>query len=185
MRHLIFFFTALAAFAQQPSSNVTVQKKAGPPKALIFEVVIPAPLPDVWRAFSTSEGLSTWLSPNAVVDLRRGGEWTAKFPGGSTGGGTILDFVANREVTMSAMAPDKFPTVRAERTRAVFQFEPKSASSTLVRLTQTGWKEGKEWDDAYEYLSKGNPQLLEALRKRFVDGPTDWEKVWGPAATRK
>src|SRR5580704_1110606 len=144
-------------------------------KALVIEVVVPAPVGEVWKAFTTSDGLSTWLTPNAVVDLREGGEWTAKFPGGSTGGGTILSFVPEKELVISAVAPDKFPTVRATRTRARFSFEAKGGS-TVVRLTQTGWKEGDEWVRAYEYLTVGNAQLLATLHHRFVSGPIDWTK---------
>jgi uncharacterized protein YndB with AHSA1/START domain len=148
---------------------------------LVIEAEIPAPLSAVWRAFTTSEGLSTWLTPNAGVDLRPGGEWTAHFPGGSTGGGTIVSFVPEKELVLAALAPDKFPHVRAERTRAVFQFEPKG-NSTVVRLTQTGWKSGVEWTRAYEYLLAGNAQLLATLHQRFVDGPIDWKKVFGETA---
>jgi uncharacterized protein YndB with AHSA1/START domain len=115
------------------------------------------------------------LTPGAVVDLKEGGEWTAHFPGGSTGGGTILSFVPEKELVLSAMAPDRFPTVRATRTKARFQFEAKG-DSTIVRLTQTGWKEGEEWVKAYEYLTVGNAQLLATLHHRFVNGPIDWTK---------
>ncbi len=143
--------------------------------ALVLEVTVPAPIAAVWQAFTTSEGLSTWLTPGAVVDLREGGEWTAHFPGGSTGGGTILSFVPEKELVLSALAPDKFPTVRATRTRARFQFEAKG-DATVVRLTQTGWKEGEEWVKAYEYLTVGNAQLLATLHHRFAYGPIDWTK---------
>jgi uncharacterized protein YndB with AHSA1/START domain len=166
---------ATIAFAQSP---VKVVKQSAPEKALIIEVEIPAPRAAVWNAFSTSEGLSTWLTPGAVVDLRPGGEWTAHFPGGKTGGGTIVSFIAEREMVMRAMAPESFPTVRAERTQAKFEFEPRG-KNTLVRLTQTGWKPGEEWDHAYDYLAKGNAELLETLRRRFVTGPIDWAKEWG------
>ncbi len=148
------------------------------PEKLVIEVEVPAPVSEVWRAFSTSEGLSTWLTPEATVDLRPGGEWTARFPGGSTGGGTIISFVPEKEMVLAALAPDKFPHVRAERTRAVFQFES-HGNSTVVRLTQTGWKNDAEWIRAYEYLVTGNAQLLATLHKRFVDGPIDWKKVFG------
>jgi uncharacterized protein YndB with AHSA1/START domain len=177
----LLILTAATAFAQSPA--VTVIKKVSPVKALVFEVLVPASRADVWRAFTTSEGLSTWLTPGAVTDLRSGGEWTAHFPGGKTGGGTILSFVPEQEVVMSAMAPEKFPTVRADRTTATFQFEAKG-DATLVRLVQTGWKSGKEWDDAYEYLASGNAQLLETLKRRFVDGPLDWNKEWGPGTVK-
>lgn len=172
MKALCFLAVATVAFAQNP---VRVVKQAAPDKALIFEVTVPASRAAVWHAFTTSEGLSTWLTPGAVVDLRKGGEWTAHFPGGKTGGGTILNFVPEQEITLAAMAPEQFPTVRAERTTARFQFMA-NGESTLVRLVQTGWKSGEEWDKAYDYLAQGNAQLLETLRRRFVSGPIDWSK---------
>ena len=162
-----------SALAQTPA-------KAAPAvatdQALVIEVTVPAKIGEVWKAFTTSEGLSTWLTPGAVVDLREGGEWTAHFPGGSTGGGTILSFVPERELVLSALAPDKFPAVRAARTRAKFSFEAKG-DATVVRLTQTGWREGEEWVRAYEYLTVGNAQLLTMLHHRFVSGPIDWSKM--------
>ncbi|MBY0505275.1 MAG: SRPBCC domain-containing protein [Bryobacteraceae bacterium] len=167
-------------FGQHPVAEnpVTVVQRPAQTKALIFEVMIPAAAGAVWQAFTTSEGLRTWLAPNVTVDLRNGGEWTVHFPGGSTGGGTILNFTPERELTLAALAPDQFPTVRAERTQATFEFMPKG-NSTLVRLTQTGWKPGEEWDRAYAYLAQGNRQLLETLRRRFVSGPINFGKQGG------
>jgi uncharacterized protein YndB with AHSA1/START domain len=178
MRVLILLAAAGMGFGQSP---VKVVKQAEPKKALIFEVTIPAARPAVWDAFTTSVGLSTWLTPGAVVDLRSGGEWTAHFPGGSTGGGTILSFVPEKEIVISAMAPEQFPTVRKERTTARFEFTAKG-NATLVRLTQTEWRPGEEWDKAYDYLAGGNAQMLETLLRRFRDGPIDWVKEWGLAA---
>jgi len=160
-----------------------VTRPATPDKVLILEVTIPAPRAVVWQAFTTSEGLSTWLTPGAVVDLRPGGEWTAHFPGGKIGGGTILSYVPEEEIVLSAMAPERFPTVRAERTRARFHFEAKG-ESTVVQLVQTGWKSGEEWDKAYEYLVVGNAQLLATLHRRFVSGPIDWAKEWGTSQNK-
>jgi uncharacterized protein YndB with AHSA1/START domain len=144
-------------------------------KVLVIELSIPAPLPEVWKAFTTSEGLMTWLTPSATADLRPGGDWICHFPGGSTGGGTIVSFVPQQELVISALAPDKFPNVRARRTTARFSFKT-DGDATLVRLTQTGWHQGDEWDKAYEYLAVGNAQLLAALHHRFVSGPMDWSK---------
>src|ERR1700730_8917676 len=106
-----------AAFHHEPVKAV---KAAAADKGSGLAVTIAAPINAVWEAFTTSAGLSTWLTPGAVVDLREGGEWTAHFPGGSTGGGTILSFVPEKELVISALAPDQFPHVRAERTKAVF-----------------------------------------------------------------
>jgi uncharacterized protein YndB with AHSA1/START domain len=166
-----------AAWAQGP---VKVTKLAAPEKALVFEVMLPASLDAVWTAFTTSEGLSTWLTPHATVDLRNGGEWTAHFPGGGTGGGTILSFVPKRQLVMSAMAPAQFPHVREERTKATWEFTAVDANATRLVLKQTGWKEGEEWDKAYAYLADGNKQLLETLQRRFEKGPIDWAAMSRP-----
>jgi uncharacterized protein YndB with AHSA1/START domain len=167
---------ACAAYQEKPPSLVRVTKIAAPEKALKFEVLVPAPVDQVWAAFTTKEGLATWLWKDVSVDLRQGGEWTVHFPGGSTGGGSIVDFTTQHRIEMRALCPDRFPTVRRERTTAVFEFAP-ARGGTRVTLLQTGWKAGKEWDDAYEYLSMGNAQLLEQLRTRFVSGPVQWEKA--------
>lgn len=170
---LVLMMAVGSALAQAPAKTAQV---AVADQALVIEVTVPAKIGEVWKAFTTSDGLSTWLTPNAVVDLREGGEWTAKFPGGSTGGGTILSFMPEKELVLSALAPDRFPAVRAARTRAKFSFEAKG-DATVVRLTQTGWKEGEEWVRAYEYLTVGNAQLLATLHHRFVSGPIDWSKM--------
>jgi uncharacterized protein YndB with AHSA1/START domain len=177
-----FFALALAAFAA-PLVTVAAQTPVKPspaPREFVLQIAIPASRADVWHAFTTSEGLSTWLTPGAVVDLRPGGEWTAHFPGGSTGGGTILSFVSEEEIVLSAMAPERFPTVRKDRTTARFRFKA-DGNQTIVTLEQSGWKTGPEWDKAYEYLIAGNAQLLATLHRRFVNGPLDWAKEWGDA----
>ena len=167
----------LAGFGTGYAAAQDGASATAPPQELVIQVEVPAALPAVWKAFTTSEGLTTWLTPEATVDLRPGGEWTARFPGGSTGGGTIVSFVPEKELVISALAPDRFPHVRAARTRAVFDFEARG-NSTIVRLTQSGWKSGPEWTGAYEYLVAGNAQLLATLHKRFVDGPLDWKKIF-------
>jgi uncharacterized protein YndB with AHSA1/START domain len=176
-RSTLFLLTLLLILvpARFASGQDTPARESNPPQQFVIEIEVPAPVGEVWHAFATSEGLSTWLFPNATVDLKPGGDWLVHFPGGSTGGGTIVSFVPEKELVIAALAPDKFPQVRAERTRAVFQFEPRG-KSTVVRLTQSGWKSGEEWTRAYEYLVAGNAQLMATLHRRFVVGPTDWEK---------
>jgi uncharacterized protein YndB with AHSA1/START domain len=171
---------AVVAMAQHLTAPRTVRAAAAErlgssEKMLRVEVTVPAPRAEVWKAFATSEGLSSWLAPNSNVELAPGGEWMVHFPGGSTGGGNIVSFVPGKEIVISALAPDQFPAVRAQRTTARFELED-HGKGTLVRLTQTGWKDGDEWDRAYEYLTAGNAQLLATLHRRFVGGPIDWSK---------
>lgn len=65
---------------------VTVTKAVTPERALRFEVTVPASLDEVWAAFTTSDGLATWLWRDTRVDARPGGDWLAIFSQ-STGGG--------------------------------------------------------------------------------------------------
>jgi uncharacterized protein YndB with AHSA1/START domain len=185
MKKLLFLISIVpvlfvpAQFARAQDAAKTIE----PPREFVIEMEVPAPAGEVWHAFATSEGLSTWLFPNATVDLRPGGDWLVHFPGGSTGGGTIVSLVPEKELVISALAPDKFPNVRSERTKAVFQFEARG-NATVVRLTQSGWKAGDEWTKAYEYLIAGNAQLMATLHRRFVEGPTDWDKALGNSKTK-
>src|SRR5579871_5890383 len=159
---------------QKKQSHVTMTKISSPEKALRFEVVVPGKPAEVWQAFSTSAGLSTWLWKDCTVDLREGGGWIVHYPGGKTGGGTIVSFQDGRQMTIHAMAPEQFPEERSVGTTAVFEFSA-AEGGTRVTLTQTGWRAGKEWDDAYEYLSAGNAQLLDQLYTRFARGPFKWQ----------
>ena len=175
MRYLLLLpLLATVAFPQE--AHVRVTKVPAPEKALVFQITLPASLDEVWTAFTTTQGLSTWLAPDVFVDLRKGGEWTVHFPGGATGGGSIVDFKPKSEVVMRAMTPPQFPHVAAERTLAIWQFRAAGPKATELMLRQTGWKEGEEWDKAYEYLATGNAQLLETLYRRLKDGPIDWSK---------
>lgn len=164
----------LAALVVSQPGPVTVQRQSTPEKALRLEVTVPAAIDAVWHAFTTKDGLQTWLWKDVRVDLRAGGDWIVQYTPTATGGGTIVSFVPKREVVIRALAPEQFPTVRETRTTATFQFSSAGPSSTRVVLIQTGWKTGAEWDAAYEYLSKGNAQLLTQLHTRFVSGPVKW-----------
>jgi uncharacterized protein YndB with AHSA1/START domain len=155
---------------------VTVEKVAEPVKALRFEVTVPASIDDVWAAFTTTEGLSSWLWRDVRVEARPGGDWIVLFPDGKTGGGTIRSLSPKRRIVIAALAPEQFPTVRETRTLATFEFSAVSPSATSVTLVQTGWKTGAEWDAAYDYLADGNAQLLAQLHRRFVSGPLAWPK---------
>ena len=154
---------------------VSVTRISSPEKALRFEVTVPASLDDVWAAFTTADGLAAWLWRDVRVDAHPGGEWIAILPQ-STAGGTIVSVTPKTQIVIAAMAPEKFPTVRRERTNATFEFAALTPVSTRVTLLQTGWKTGAEWDAAYEYLAGGNAELLTQLHQRFASGPISWPK---------
>jgi uncharacterized protein YndB with AHSA1/START domain len=146
------------------------------PKRLDFSVTVPAGIDQVWAAFTTVPGMTSWIAPQATVEPQAGGRWEVAFgPGSSVGGGTIVLVQPKSLLAISALAPDRFPTVRRERTTAVFLFDAAGPNATTVRLAQTGWQPGDEWDQAFDYLATGNAQLLEQLYHRFAVGPVSWK----------
>jgi uncharacterized protein YndB with AHSA1/START domain len=146
------------------------------PKRLDLSVTVPAGVDQVWDVFTTVAGMTSWLAPQATVEPWAGGKWEVAFgPGTSVGGGTIVLVQPKSLLALSALAPDRFPTVRRERTTAVFLFDAAGPNATTVRLAQTGWKPGEEWDKAFDYLAVGNAQLLEQLYHRFAVGPVTWK----------
>src|ERR1700722_8642263 len=144
-----------ASSVGRAAGPVTVTRVASPEKALRFEVIVPGSLDQVWAAFTTNDGLAAWLWRDVRVDARPGGDWLALFPG-STGGGTIVSLAPKQQLVIAALAPDRFPTVRKERTRATFEFAAVTPDSTDVTLVQTGWKAGDEWNAGYDYLADSN-----------------------------
>jgi len=146
------------------------------PKRFDMAVTVPATVDQVWDAFTTPAGLTAWLAPFAKVELAVGGPWQVSFTAdGAAAGGNVLLYQPKSLLALSAMAPTQFPTVRRERTTAVFLFDAAGPNATTVRLAQTGWKPGDEWDKAFDYLATGNAQLLEALYHRFAVGPEAWK----------
>jgi hypothetical protein len=46
---------------------------------------------------------------------------------------------------------------------------------TRITLTHSGWGEGGQWDDAFEYFERAwGHTVLSRLRYRFSVGPVDW-----------
>ncbi len=109
------------------------------PKRFDMAVTVPATVDQVWDAFTTPAGLTTWLAPFAQVELAVGGPWHVSVtPDGATAGGTVLLYQPKSLLALSAMAPTQFPTVRRQRTTAVFLFDAAGPNATTVRLAQTG-----------------------------------------------
>ena len=181
----------LHAMRQAPDSTfrhraVVAYVTLRPERSLSWELVVPAGVQEVWRAWTTADGIASWSAPAGFVELRKGGSWEAHFdpdrPPGQRGSDAneIVDFVPGRMLVIRAGAPQQFPTVRREKTTFTLTLTPVGRGHTLVQGTQTGWKEGEEWDDAFRYLAGANAVWLDWLHQRFTTGPIDWAR--GPAS---
>ena len=45
----------------------------------VVEMEIDASLDSVWNAFTTTEGVKSWVAPLAAIECRIGGKWRAKY----------------------------------------------------------------------------------------------------------
>ena len=63
------FILTLAAPAAAQNHAVRVEKIATPEKMLRVEVTVPATVDEVWKAFTTREGVTTWLWSDARIEF--------------------------------------------------------------------------------------------------------------------
>ena len=68
------------------------------------------------------------------------------------------------------------PEVRWQYTTVVVRLEKLSDSATRVTVTQTGWGDGKEWDEAFKYFDAAwQKHVLPYLKRSLENGPIDWK----------
>lgn len=147
-------------------------------RALEHEATVDAPVSDVWNAFTTKEGIESWMVPHAEIDLRIGGDMRTNYhPDGEIGDentivNRIISFEPERMLSIrNVRAPDAFKQAELfQQTWSVVYFESIDASTTRVRTVGMGYGRGDSWDELYTYFQRGNAIVLEALKKHFDAG---------------
>lgn len=144
------------------------------------EVVVDAPIDQVWAAWTTAEGLR-FVSPESNVDLRLGGPydlWLNLEPDadGKRGseGSRILAFVPEQLLAFDWTFPPVVPTLRERgaKTQVAVFFDDLDDGRVRVRLVQHGWGEGEDWDAGYAYFDDGWGRVLARLADHFAsDAP--------------
>ena len=151
-------------------------------RAIDKEVVVAAPVEEVWSAWTTREGIVSFFAPDARVEARVGGPFEIYIdPGAPAGrrGADDMRFMALQRPRMLSFdwnAPPSLPEARAQRTFVVVRLEPQGERATRVTLHHTGWGDGGEWDKAYAYFDRAWGGVLGNLKKRFDSGPMDWSE---------
>ena len=149
-------------------------------RAIDKEVVVAASPQEVWNAWTTREGITSFFSPDAKIEARVGGAFEVyinPFAEPGMKGADDMRFLALQPARMLSFtwnAPPSLPEVRAQRTFVVVRIEPMNERETRVTLHHTGWGDGGEWDRAYTYFDRAWGNVLGNLKKRFESGPIDW-----------
>jgi uncharacterized protein YndB with AHSA1/START domain len=140
-------------------------------RALVQEAVIDAPVAEVWKLFTTSEGARQWMAPRIEIDLRVGGDFRSSYNPQSTldDEHTIinrtLSYLPERMLSIqNVQAPAGFqhPELFIQ-TWSVMTFNVMDEQRTRVRIAGLNYGEGAEWDVLYAHFERGNAYLLRLL----------------------
>ena len=152
-------------------------------RAISEKITIKANADDVWKAWTTSDGIKSFFAPDAKVELRVDGPFQVYMnpfaePGMKGADDMkIIGFQDKKMLTFTWNAPPSLPEARKQRTVVIVRLISRGDALTDVTLHHVGWGEGGEWDKAYDYFAKAWPSVLKNLQKRFDSGPIDW-KPW-------
>jgi uncharacterized protein YndB with AHSA1/START domain len=139
---------------------------------LITEGVVEAPVDAVWAAWTTNDGLKSWLAPHASIDLRIGGLMRTNYNAAGVLGdaqtieNTILSFEPERMLSIKVTkVPEGFPFPTAVQDMwTVMYFEPDGESQTRVRVVSLGFGADEESQQMRAYFERGNAYTIEQLR---------------------
>ena len=142
---------------------------------VVSEGIVDAPLAEVWKAWTTAEGMRSWLAPKADIDLRIDGLMRSNYnPKGELGDDStienkILAFDPERMFAIRvAKAPTSFPFPNAvQKMWTVVYLSENGAGQTFVRAVGHGFTDDPESARMRDYFQRGNDYTLGALVKRF------------------
>jgi uncharacterized protein YndB with AHSA1/START domain len=161
------------------TATVLAQK---PERTVHAEILVNSKIENVWKAWTTEAGVKSFFAPGCNVSAQVGGQYEIYFnPTGEPGkrgaeGTKILALEPNRMLAFTWNNPPHIAPLRWQYTSVVVKLKPAGANRTRVSLSQTGWGDTKDWDQAFAYFSKAwREQVLPYLKYSLEVGPVDWK----------
>ena len=142
--------------------------------SFVNEGLIPAPIDEVWKVLSTSEGYKALGPALAEVNLRVGGTIRSRYRAdGKLGDAETIEnvIIDYRAPTMMAIRiskpPASFPFKEAwKSTWTVLTLTP-TVDGTQLRATSYGYGNDEESLALRRFFEAGNQQTIETLRRHF------------------
>lgn len=174
-----------AAPAQATELANCSRTEASGERTLCHELVVPAPLGEVWALWTTSEGLSSWAAPVAAIDPRVGGMFESSYDAAARIGDAgnirnrVIAILPQRLLAIQvAEAPPNFPHADEVRQLATLvELDAAGERATRVRVTMLGYRGGEAFETLYRHFAQGNAWTLHKLHARVTNGPIDWRAV--------
>jgi len=140
---------------------------------IVVTKVINAPVADVWKAWTTAEGIESFFAPKAAkVVPEPGGAFELWFgvdmPEGSRGseGCKVHSVKPMEQLVFEWNAPPTIPAIRPLRTLVYLDFKPLPDNRTEVTLRNFGYGVGEDWDKTKAYFTRAWPAVMANLEKR-------------------
>ncbi len=146
------------------------------PEPIVKKAVVNATAAELWRLWTTREGLNSFFGRDSRVELKVGGAFEIYFlmenEYGLRGseGCRILSFLPEKMLSFSWNAPPKFPEVRNSeyKTRVIVEFNETEGEATEVLLTHTGWPDDAGWLPVHAYFENAWTSVIESLGKKIL-----------------
>src|SRR5262245_30917950 len=155
---------ALMLFAEAPAPPGKVRTD----RTISLEVTVDAPPAEVFRLWTTSEGVTKFLAPAANIEPRVGGRYQVIFdpvgdPEGAFHGtkvGKVMRVVPDREIAFEWPMPPFGPELGGPPVPTWVELEflpsPDKTGRTRLRLAQYGFRTGGKWDEAFPMFRDRN-----------------------------
>lgn len=155
-------------------------------KRLEFSFNINASAEEVYKAWTTTEGIKSFFAPGAGnIEIKLFGDYQIYFfpdnPIDQKGAEDekILSYEENSMLSFTWGMPPTFAELRANQKTVVhIRLEQIETARTKFSFTQSGWGSSDNWQRARGYflIAWGNI-VLPRLRYRFDVGPVDWNNM--------
>lgn len=155
-------------------------------REIVHQRTVALPVDEVWRLWTTSDGMAEWWAEHNHIELRVGGPMELYMlpdaPEGQRGSDDcrVLSFLPRKMLSFTWNAPPDQPYTRPRHTHVVVEFEAhEDDAETTVRLHHLGWPDADweghpdQWQETYDYFDAAWPRVLDLLAD-FADSiPSD------------
>jgi uncharacterized protein YndB with AHSA1/START domain len=125
-------------------------------RKIVKEVFVQAPPDVVWRALTDAEELTRWFPVDARVEPGAGGSIWISWGSGSEGQAPITAWEPNRHF--------QWTETRGPVKLAIDFHLETTGGRTVVRLVQSGFGAGADWDDEFHTVDGGWAYFMAHLR---------------------
>lgn len=121
-----------------------------------IEIEVPGTPDEVWRAIATGPGITSWYVPHQIEE-QQDGKATFSFGPGMEGEGVVTAWEPPHRFKLEGAEP-------GEGLAFEWTVQARDEGTCVVRLVNSGFGDGDEWDAQYDAMTNGWSIFLTNLR---------------------